>query len=135
MVVDVERGECRHIDLEDMLLRQRGRQLRVEAVNAFNEQNLVGFQPHAVVLIHAPAQLEAVGGQIHLLAPEQRREVSLQPLQIESIQTLVVQLPVGVARRSVAVHEIVVERNHLRRQHIGHQMDAEPLCCGRLARR
>ena len=135
VVVDAERCQRRDIYLEELLLRQAGGQLGVEAVDALNQQHLAGIEAHGLTLVDSPTQLEAVGWQVHLLATEQSGEVRLQPLKVQGVQALVVQLPVGVARGALAVHEVIVEGNHLGGEHIGHELDAQALGRGGLARR
>ena len=127
MVVDAERGEGRDVDLEDGVGRERGGQLRVQPVDSLYEQHVVAVEAHRTRTLHAPPQLETVCREVDFFARKEAAQVRIEPFEVECVEAFVVVVAGLVERRLVAVHEIVVERNHLRRHEVGHELDCEPL--------
>ncbi len=133
VAVDGEGGERRDEHPELHFVGYLGGEFRVQSVYALDEQYASLLEAHAVAAVFAMAGLEIVGGQLHLFAGENAGKIGVELLEIQCVKRFVVVVAVLVERSGVAVHEIIVERNHLRLQQVGHQLYGQTLGGRRLA--
>ena len=133
VVVDGKGGQRRHIHTVFHLLLYVCGKLRIQSVDALNEQYGIVVETHLVTFVDAASKLEIVCRQRHFLPPEQRVEVGVELCQIQRVKRLEIVVPGLVAGGDVAVHEIVVKRYDSGRKEIGHQIYAEALGSGGLA--
>ena len=94
---------------------------------ALHEQHSVFAQLERVATIFTFAFFEVVGGHFHLLTGNQVVEVVIEQVEVEGIERFKVLFAVLVLGRSVAVHKVVVERNHLWHQQVSHQLNGKAL--------
>jgi len=130
--VDVELRQRRDVDTEDPFGGDARHQARIQAVDALNQQHLVGTQ-----LDHAPplalACDKVVAGQLDLLAGHQRSQLLVEKRQVQCLQHLEVVVALLVARGQLAIYEVVVQLDRDRPHTIGKQLHGQPLRKGRLA--
>ena len=128
-------GERRGIDAELLLLGNLCRQLRIQCVDAFHDENVARAQAQLLSTLLAPARLEVIARQFHLITAEECVELLIDEFHIEGVQAFVVELTFLVAWCPLAVHEVVVERDLDRPQAVGHQLYRQPFARGGLTTR
>ena len=102
-------------------------------MDALDDEYLVVVQTQSATAHLAPACLEVVARQLHLLAVEQGVHLFVQQVEVQGVQVLKVVVAIGLARRLVAVHEVVVERYGDRLDAVGSKLHGESLAGRRLA--
>ena len=127
--------EARDVDAELLLFGNRGRQPRIQSVDAFDDQNRTLVERERGVVPRAAARDEVVARNIDALAAHEPAQMVVEQVEVDGLQRLVVVLPVGVLRGLLAVHEVVVERDEHGVQPQHAELDAQPLGRGGLAAR
>ena len=79
--------------------------------------------------------MEIVARQFHFLTPEECIELLVNKIDVERMQTFVVEVAILVAWRTVAVDEIVVKRDGNGTDFIDGELHGESFACGCLAAR
>lgn len=85
VVVDRDGGEGRYVDLELHAGVDTGRELRIETMDAFDEQDRVGIELDAVATVFARACGKIVVGKLDLAAVEESLEVGVELVEVECI--------------------------------------------------
>ena len=101
-------GQGGDVDIEDAVARDVRREVRIEGVDAFHEEDVAILQAQRVAGEDAVALLEVELRELHLLAGQQVVELLVQEGDVHRGQRFVVALAVLVDRGVLAVHEIVV---------------------------
>ena len=91
-------------------------------MDALDEKNGTVVEAYAVAAVFASAGGEVVVGEFCLFAAEQPLQVVVECRYVESMEALVVIFARGVARRALAVDEVVVKRNHARFEQVGRKV-------------
>ena len=131
----IEQDGCQRRDIDTELLRfgdLRG-ELRVQGVDALDDENVVGLHAQLLAALLAASRLEVIFRQLYLLATEERVELVVDELEIEGIDALVVIFALVVLGRVLTVDKIVVERNLQRFDAVGQQVYAQTLAGGGLS--
>ena len=68
MLVDVQGGQRRNIDFELVLRRNSLRRLRIQTVDAFDDQNVIGAHGNRRILVASLSGLEIKGRKLHLFS-------------------------------------------------------------------
>ena len=113
--------------MELALLRDEVGELRIEGVDALDEQDGLRIKPEFAAVVFAYAGDEIVFRHLDLLAVQQTQHVFLQGIVVHGVEIVEVVAAVREERSVHAVHEIVVGGEGHRAQSAGHQLDAEPL--------
>ena len=127
VVVKLDGGQGGDVDTELLVLRNRFRHQRIQAVDALKQQHHVVVEPETLAAHHALAHREIVGGQLHLLPVQQLLDMLIVKVEVERIDGLIVIFPVLVDGGLLTVHEVVVERNQAGFHSAGHQLHAQAL--------
>ena len=114
MVVKVKLRQSRQIYLELELFRNSRRELVVESVDSFHNQNVVLRQLHRVACIISLALGKVIRRDFHRLAVEQINKIVVQQPNIESLQALIIRLAVWSERIFCAPDIVVIKANDFR---------------------
>src|SRR5579859_7052050 len=107
VTVNVQRRKRRNIYAEGAFVRDFFDQIRVHAVNALGDDDvIVGERNHVARQTLAEPEVEA--GKLHWLALHQVKQITVQTLQVERFQRLEVILAIAVPGGKFAVYEIIV---------------------------
>ncbi len=96
-------------------------------MNALYEQHVVLVEFQRFRTLYPAAKFKRVGRYVHHLSGKKAREVGIKPLEVEGVQAFIVIVSSLVAGSDLPVHEIIVERNHLRHNEVGHKLNRETL--------
>ena len=132
-VVHRHRREARDVDAELLRVGDRGREARVQPVDALDDEDRAFVERQRRVVPRAAPRDEVVARDVDALAPDQARQMVVEKLQVDGFERLVVVVAVGVARGLLAVDEVVVERDQHGVQSQHAQLDAQPFGRGGLA--
>src|SRR5690606_36275997 len=124
----------RDVYAEHALARQTGDQLRVQAVNALDDDELVRRQLHQPPL-QALALNEVETRQAHFFAANQLRKMFVEQRHIDRLQRLESQRAVFVARRELTVDKVVIHLQRERTQTVRQKLDRQTLGEGRFTGR
>ena len=127
MVVDIERCQSRHIDAELLVVRNKLREFGIEAVQTFKQQHIIFLKAQRVATELAFAGLEVVSRHFHLFSFKESLHIVVEEFEVHGVEILEIVFSVFVEWSICTVHEIIVERNHLRTQELGHEVGAKTL--------
>ena len=102
-------------------------------MNALHYQYVLVLQPHPCSLKPAASLFEVEFRQLDFLPVKQLVQLLPEEVKVHRIEGLKVKLAVFVLWRVFAVHEIVVQFNHLRVQAENPALQGESLGCGCLS--
>ena len=109
-------------------------ELRVQSVDSLDEEHVVAVKAQRAVALYASSEIERVGREVYLLSGEKSTEVGVEQFEVKGVEAFVVVVAGLVEGGMLAVDEIVVERDHLGDDEIGHQLNGETFGGGGLAR-
>ena len=133
MVVDIDLGQGGDIDLEAGVRRKLLRHLVVQAVDAFDDEDVVLTELTEVAAVLALSGDEVVDRQLHGLPREEFQHILAELFDIDALDRLEILLSIRTDRRELAIPEVIIDGDRVRMQAEGHELDAEPTCEGRLA--
>ena len=125
VVVERDAGEGRDEDLERILRRDLRDQLRVEGVDAFDQQHLAFRQLQVLAVVLAAARHEIEFRHVHHFAAQEREHVALDGPVVHGLEVIEVVAAVGQLGRLDAVHEIVIGRERDRAESAGLELNAQ----------
>ena len=125
VVVERDARERGDENLEGTLLRDLRNQLRIERVDAFDQQHAARFHLQMLAVVLAPPRHEIEFRHVHHLAVEQFDHVLLQGTVVHRFEIVEIVAAVRQFRRLDAVHEIVVRREGDGLQPAGLELYAE----------
>ena len=82
-------------------------------MDSFHHQDVVLFKVHHVALEEGTALLEVIARNLNLTAGKERIEVLAQDLQVHSLKGLEVIVSVGIQRRALTLHKVIVQFYYL----------------------
>ena len=113
---------------------EAGQQSRVQAVDAFQNDELAFFELHDVAGL-AAAEVEAELGQLDFLAGNQLLEVGLEPGGVEGFERFKLVSSLFVFGRLLPVEEVIIQLEREGRNALGQELDREALGKSGFARR
>ena len=116
VLVEIERGERRCVDPENMALVDFRDHSRVEGMDAFHYENIFLFEVELIADPDLFPLFEIVFGNLDHLSCEKVIEVLVQQLEIHRLEALEIRLAVFVLRGEFPVDEVVVKFDDLRRK-------------------
>ena len=135
MFIDVELRQGTDINLEFIFFWQCKGQLIIQAVNAFDHQNILFSKFCLFFTVHAFAAHKIKNRQMHALSCKQCVHVIVKLLNIDGFQTFVVWFPIFIHRCVFPVYKIVIHRDRMRSQSVCGKLDRKPMRKGRLSGR
>ena len=131
MLVNVKTRQSTRIDLELILVRQFSGRDRIQAVDAFNDQNVVFIHAQLLSFVNAFALLEIEGRKINLLSCKKRRHILVKQFGIHRFNAVKIIIAVNIDRCLLPVDKPVVHADDMRPQPERTQLNREPVgkCC------
>ncbi len=127
VVVKVELGQGRDVDLVLLLARDAVGQAVVQPVYTFYYQDLIAGQAQPPALLGSRPGLEIVHRQEDLLPGGQAQELLVEELHVQGLQALEIGLAVRPPRGILAVEEIIVQGDGHRDHAQNCQLDGQLL--------
>ena len=136
VIIDGQLGQGRNIDSVFPLARDRRGQAIVEPVDAFDDQNLFRPELHGRPPVgRRPTTEDKIEPRCgHRSAVHELRQMIVEELEIDGLQSLEIRLPILVEWRVLTVDVIVVQRQRDRLQTVDPELDSQPLGKGRFPR-
>ena len=134
VVVQRDGGQGRHVNLVLVFGRDMRCQFGVQGMDAFQDEDgvLVDAEFVSLELFLAGGEVEA--GQFHFFAAQQGLQLFVEQLEVEGVERFIVVVAFLVERGLFAVYEVVVQRNGVGVQAVGHQLYAEAFAEGGFSR-
>ena len=133
VVVQRDGGQCRDVNLVLAFGGNLRGQFRVQGVDAFQDEDGVVVDAQLVAFEFLFAGVEVEARQFHFLAPQEGLQLGVEQLEVEGVERFVVVVALLVAGCVFAVHKVVVQRDGVGAQPVGHQLHAEALAEGGLS--
>ena len=100
-------------------------QFRVQCVDTFQNQYHIIIYLQIVSFELTLTGGEIKTGQFDLLSTKQSLQLLIKKLQVQGIEGFIVIVAALIFRGIFSIYEIVIQRNRIRSQAIGHKLDAE----------
>ena len=127
MIINIQRCQGTDINLILALVGQRVGHLVIQAVNSFDDQNIVLSKLFEIAAVLTLADLKVKGWKLDSLSGEQLHHIVVELLHIQSFQTLEIIVPVLVPGRLLAIHKIIVQSNRMRYLSQRPKLDGQPV--------
>ena len=135
MIIKVQRCKRRNIYSENRIRIAAAEHERIEGVDAFYYERLIAMKLQHLALFLTLACFEIKQRNFRLAAVKQKRKIPVESRNIQSVDVLKIHFTVCIARNSVAVDIVIIQRQHDRIQSVGAQLGCDPVCGSRFSRR
>ena len=125
MVVDIDLRQGGDIDLEAGVHRKLLRHLVVQAVDAFDDEDIVLTELTEVAAVLALSGDEIVDRQLHRLASEELQHILAELLDVDALYGLEILLSIRADRRELAITEVIIDGDRVWMQAEGHELNTE----------
>ena len=125
MVVDIDLGQGGDIDLEACVHRKLLRHLVIQAVDAFDDEDVVLAELTEVAAVLALSGDEIVDRQLHRLACEELQHILTELLDVDTLYGLEILFSIRADRGEHAITEVIIDGDRVRMQAEGHELYAE----------
>ena len=135
MIVKVQRCKRRNIYSKNGIRIAAAEHERIEGMDAFYYERLIAMKLQHLALFLTLACFEIKQRNFRLAAVKQKRKIPVEARNIQSVDVLKIHFTVCIARNSVAVDIVIIQRQHNRIQSVGAQLGCDPVCGSRFSRR
>ena len=111
ILVQLYGGEGRDVKAILCVVIDLWRQAWIEGVNSFDDEHILFVEAQLMAASLAMPRLEVEAWQFDRFARQQRTQLLVEEVDIECLKTFEIILALSVARRLLAVHEVVVHRD------------------------
>ena len=131
VVVELDGGQCRDVNPEDILFRYFLGYDGVERMDSLHHEDGVVVESELLTAFHALSQGKIVAWKFDFLSFQQQSDMLLEKFDVERLNVFVVEVSALIFRCVLPIHEIIVERDELRHEPVGHELHGKPLAeCG-----